>query len=191
MEKIVKQFGNSLGISFDSEDKELHNISQGDVIDLNISNIKKQKSKSIGGKEKIVYAYVCGDILHRGHLLHLKNAKAMGDKLIVGVLTDEAIMEKKSRPVMSYPERLELVSSLKMVDMAVIQEKYSPHDNVLRYRPDILMESDSHSNELIKESEETMKKIGGKVIVSPYYNEQSSTNIKNRIKEQMAKNKQV
>ena len=43
----------------------------------------------------LVYAYVCGDILHEGHLLQLENAKAMGDKLIVGVLTDEAIMEKK------------------------------------------------------------------------------------------------
>ena len=51
---------------------------------------------------KIVYAYVCGDILHEGHLLFLENAKALGDKLIVGVLTDEAVMEKKARPALSF-----------------------------------------------------------------------------------------
>ena len=42
----------------------------------------------------VVYAYVCGDILHEVHLLQLENAKALGDKLIVGVLTDKAVMEK-------------------------------------------------------------------------------------------------
>ncbi len=43
----------------------------------------------------VVYAYICGDVLHKGHIEHLKNAKALGDKLIVGVLTDTAIIEKK------------------------------------------------------------------------------------------------
>ncbi len=43
----------------------------------------------------LVYAYVCGDILHTGHLLQLRNAKALGDILVVGVLTDRAVMEKK------------------------------------------------------------------------------------------------
>jgi len=130
----------------------------------------------------IVYAYVCGDILHKGHLLHLKNAKALGDVLIVGVLTDEAVMEKKDRPIVSFPERLDVIGSLEMVDAAIPQESYSPVHNVWKIRPDILVESGSHEESLVARSIECMKKIGGKVITFPYYPEQSSTAIKNKIK---------
>lgn len=129
----------------------------------------------------VIYAYVVGDILHKGHLLHLKNAKALGDILIVGVLTDEAVMEKKDRPVLDFAERLELVGSLKMVDVAIPQGTYSPVQNVWKVRPDILVESGSHEEGLVASGIECMKKIGGKVITLPYYPEQSSTAIKNRI----------
>jgi len=66
---------------------------------------------------KTVYAYVCGDILHKGHVLHLKNSKKFGDLLIVGILTDDAIMEKKPKPTMSFDERMFLVNELKCVDI--------------------------------------------------------------------------
>ena len=130
----------------------------------------------------IVYAYVCGDIIHRGHLLALKNAKILGEILIVGVLTDEAIMECKSKPTISFYERLEIVSALKYVDIVVPQKEYSPHDNVAMIKPDILMESQSHSKELLDQSGDLMKKIGGRMIVMPYFFEQSSTRIKDKIK---------
>jgi cytidyltransferase-like protein len=136
-----------------------------------------------------VYAYVCGDILHRGHLLALKNAASLGDFLIVGVLTDEAIMEKKDKPVISFDERLELVNELRVVDIAVPQHEYAPHTNIMNIRPDILMESTSHSKELIEKSRKCMDKIEGKVVVFSYYPYQSSTEIKNKIKEEGEKNK--
>jgi len=129
----------------------------------------------------IVYAYVCGDIIHKGHLLHLKNAAALGNFLIVGVLTDRAVMEKKKKPIISFEERLEIVSSLKMVSMAVPQDTYSPHENVRALKPDILIESQSHDEELINKSRECMEEIGGDVFVMPYFPEQSSTNIKKKI----------
>ena len=81
----------------------------------------------------IIYAYVCGDILHKGHIEHLKNCKALGDKLIVGVLTDKAIMEKKPRSIMGFDERFDLIRSLKWVDVVVAQHTYSPLGNV-KYR---------------------------------------------------------
>lgn len=130
----------------------------------------------------IVYTYVCGDLLHRGHLLYLKNAKLLGDFLIVGVLTDEAVAEKKDRPVICFEERIELVECLKMVDIAVPQSQYSPSLNLNRLKPDILMESSSHDDKLIEEGKANMKKIGGKVVVASYYPYQSSTEIKNKIK---------
>ncbi len=129
---------------------------------------------------KIVYAYVVGDILHEGHLLALENAKALGDKLIVGVLTDKAVMEKKSRPAIPFKERIRLIRSLKCVDCAVPQDDYSPINNIKAIQPDIHMESTSHiGNPYIKQLRKAFK---GRIIMMPYYPEQSSTNIKNEIR---------
>ena len=127
----------------------------------------------------IVYTYVCGDILHKGHIEYLKNAKALGDKLIVGVLTDTAIMEKKPRPAMNFDERFDLVCSLKWVDVVVAQGAYSPLDNVMTLKPDILVEATDHEKQ---PANEFMESIGGRVFVMPYYPDHSSTKIKNEIK---------
>lgn len=131
----------------------------------------------------IVYAYVVGDILHYGHLRHLLNAKALGDKLIVGVLTDEAVMEKKLRPVIPFAERLALIGALECVDLAVPQKTYAPHDNVKTMGVDILVESTSHNETLRAHGKSLMESLGGRMVVMPYYQEQSSTNIKEKIRD--------
>ena len=135
---------------------------------------------------RIVYSYYVLDIVHKGHLLMMKNAKAIaGDdgKLIVGILTDEAVMEKKERPTLPFEERIELAGAIKYVDIAVAQETYSPLPNVMRIKPDILMESASHDEAAIEEAREYMESINGKVIVLPYFPSQSSSDIKDKIKE--------
>ena len=133
----------------------------------------------------IVYSYYVLDIIHSGHLLMMKNAKTMAGpdgKLIVGILTDKAAMEKKPKPIISFEERMEIASSIKYVDIVVAQDTYSPLPNAIRIKPDILMESTSHTEEAIQEAEAVMKKINGRVVVLPYYPSQSSTSIKNLIK---------
>jgi phosphoenolpyruvate phosphomutase len=135
---------------------------------------------------RIVYSYYVLDIVHKGHLLMMKNAKAIagdGGKLIVGILTDEAVMEKKERPTLPFEERIELAGAIKYVDIAVAQETYSPLPNVMRIKPDILMESASHDEAAVEEAREYMESINGKVIVLPYFPSQSSTDIKDKIKE--------
>ena len=130
--------------------------------------------------EKIVYTYVCGDIIHEGHLLYLENAKALGAKLVVGVLTDQAVMEKKSKPTMPFEKRLRLIQSLKCVDCTVPQNEYSPINNIKAIQPDILIESTSHiGNQYLKQLKKIFK---GRIIMFPYYSEQSSTKIKEKIK---------
>lgn len=138
---------------------------------------------------KIGYTYVVADIFHFGHLKYLQRGKKLCDKLIVGVLTDEATMEKKQKPIVSYKERLEVVKSIKCVDRAIIQKTYSPIPNVKRLKPDILIESASHTKEAIKEAKENMKKIGGEVRVLSYYKPQSSTSIKLKILNEYKVNK--
>ena len=77
---------------------------------------------------------------------------------------------------------MNLAGAIKYVDLVVAQETYSPLPNIMRIKPDILMESASHSEEAIEEAREYMESINGRVIVIPYYPAESSTHIKNEIK---------
>ena len=115
----------------------------------------------------------------------MKNSKAIAGKdgkLIVGILTDEATMEKKPKPVLSFEERMDLADAIKFVDVVVSQETYSPLQNIKDIKPDILMENPHHDNGVITEAREFMESVGGRVVILPYYPLQSSTNIKNIIK---------
>jgi len=129
-------------------------------------------------RKKTIYAYVVGDILHVGHLMHLKRAKKQGDHLIVGVLTTKATMEKKSKPIIRFQERMEMVEALKCVDEVVTQYTYSPLQNIKFLRPDVLMESEDHD---YQPANDYVFNYGGKVIQSPYYQSQSSSLIKQKI----------
>ena len=134
---------------------------------------------------KIVYSYYCLDILHIGHIIDLKKSKEVAGEngtLIIGILTDEAIMEKKPKPIFPFKERIEIASSIKYVDEVVPQKTYSPLDNLILFKPNILMESTSHSQESIDKLTNYMKSVGGRVVMNPYYKEQSSAKIKNLIK---------
>ena len=135
----------------------------------------------------IVYSYYVLDIIHRGHLLMMKNSKAIAGpngRLIVGIVSDEAVIEKKGRPpVLSFSERLELAQAIEYVDLVVAQPTYSPFDNVRKIKPNILMESESHDETQIEEGRRLMESLGGKVIVMPYFHGQSSTAIKAQIRD--------
>lgn len=134
-----------------------------------------------------VYSYYVLDIVHRGHLLMMRNSKAIAGengRLIVGIVSDEAVIKQKGKaPILSFSERLELAQAIKYADVVVAQNEYSPLETIKKLNPSILMESDSHSAAQIQENREYMESIGGKVIVMPYFHAQSSTQIKNIIKE--------
>jgi len=121
------------------------------------------------------YAYVVGDILHVEHLRHLRNCKSLCDKLIVGVLTDEAAMEKKPKPTVPFQERMQMVHAIRWVDVVVAQTVYLPVPNILRIEPDILFEYELH--EVTHYSE-----FKGRVVVMPYSPGHSSTLIKEKIR---------
>lgn len=146
-----------------------------------IDDVIKKMSKDFS-KKRVVYTYACGDILHWGHIRYFKNAKKRGGYLIVGVLTKEAVMEKKPAPILSYKERAKVIEALECVDSVVPQTTYSPLSNVKRIKPDILVESSSHSKDAIKEAKRVMESIGGKVTIIPYYPHRSSSDIKEKIK---------
>ncbi len=128
--------------------------------------------------KKTVYAYACGDILHYGHISFLEKAKEKGDYLIVGVLSDKAIMEKKQKPIMPLDERIKVIEALKCVDLAIVQYEYSPLENVKKFKPNVLIESNSHEH---MPANAFVKDYGGKVVIIPYYKGISSSDIKNKI----------
>ena len=134
---------------------------------------------------RIVYSYYVLDIVHRGHLKMMKNAKAVAGKdgiSVVGILTKEAVLEKKpKKPILSFDERMNLAESIDCVDVVVTQDTYSPLPNLKSIQPNVCMESSSHSECDIQKVKKYMKSIGGKVIVIPYYPFRSSTEIKKEI----------
>jgi cytidyltransferase-like protein len=144
-------------------------------------------------KMRIVYSYFVLDIVHKGHLMMMRNAKAIAGedgKLVVGILTDKAVMEKKPKPLLPFEERMELAAAIKYVDVVVAQETYSPLQNAMRIRPDILIESSSHDEKDIEKARKVMEEINGSVIVLPYFPGQSSTKIKKEIS-RISKNKKI
>jgi len=78
------------------------------------------------------------DLLHLGHLHYLEEAKRLGDELVVVVATDATVRQRKHEPITPERMRLELVSSLKPVDRAVLGHEGDIFQTVAEVRPDII-----------------------------------------------------
>ncbi len=78
------------------------------------------------------------DLLHLGHLHYLREAKGLGDELVVVVACDETVRERKHEPLMTDEVRAEMVSALKPVDEAIIGHEGDPYKTVEEIDPDII-----------------------------------------------------
>jgi rfaE bifunctional protein nucleotidyltransferase chain/domain len=90
---------------------------------------------------KVVFTNGVFDLLHPGHIRYLRDARALGDALIVAVNSDRSVRAIKgpSRPVNPEQERAELLLGLEAVDAAVIFDEDTPHAIIGRIQPDILV----------------------------------------------------
>src|SRR3989337_2633922 len=100
-----------------------------------IVNSLKQAGK------RIVFTNGCFDIIHVGHVRYLKEARSLGDVLVVGLNSDESVRAIKgmNRPIVSQGERAEGLSSLRDVDYAVIFNEPDPYNTIAAVKPDILV----------------------------------------------------
>jgi len=138
--------------------------------------------KLLKNKDTVVYATGCFDLFHYGHLQYLEKAKQYGDKLIVGVNTDETIKKHKGYfPVIPFKQRLAVVNSLKCVDSVVTQEDGDATTTLSKLYKEGLNIKVFARGDSKDWGSDIVKKNGGRIIRIPYFHEISSTDIKNKI----------
>jgi len=98
----------------------------------------KEKREMKGKKEKVVLVSGVFDILHPGHVFFLEKARQLGDKLVVIVARDSVVEKEKRRPVIEQKQRLEVIRSLKTVDLAFLGSETDIFKPVLKIKPDII-----------------------------------------------------
>ncbi len=105
----------------------------------------RQSLKKICGRlraegAKIVFTNGCFDILHRGHVRYLEQAKKLGDVLIVGLNSDRSVAGiKPGRPINAQRDRAAVLAALCMVDFVVIFDEKTPYRLIRALRPDVLV----------------------------------------------------
>ena len=123
----------------------------------------------------IVYAAGTWDMFHVGHLNVFKNAKALGDVLIVGVSTDELVRKyKKHDPMVSYEDRVAVVAACRYVDAVVPQRVLEKEEQLKKLDVDILVVGDDWWDRKVG-GHDFMVEAGRRVVYLPYTQGRSST----------------
>lgn len=146
------------------------------------NEIKKISENLHNQNKKIVFTNGCFDILHRGHIEYLKEAKKLGDVLIIGLNSDNSVKKIKgdNRPINCEEDRAEILSQLKPVDFVVIFNEDIPYELIKSIVPDILVKGgDWKIKEII--GSDIVIKNGGKVKSLKYFPTSSTSNIIKKI----------
>lgn len=129
--------------------------------------------------KSMVVGYTTGvyDLFHIGHLNLLRNARAMCDRLIVGVTTDELLLEYKHKyPVIPFVERCEVLRALDCVDVVVPQRDMDKFAAWEKLKFDIMFVGDDwHSTPKWETYEEQFDRAGVRIVYFPYTPGTSST----------------
>jgi D-glycero-beta-D-manno-heptose 1-phosphate adenylyltransferase len=119
-----------------------------------------------GEGKKIVFTNGVFDILHPGHVRYLRDARALGDLLIVGVNSDrsvKALAKAPDRPINGESERAEVLAALASVDAVVVFDEDTPHAIISALQPDILVKgADWGENAIV--GRDVVEARGGKVV---------------------------
>ncbi len=132
---------------------------------------------------KKVYVAFSADILHEGHINILKRAARFG-KVIVGLLTDEAIASYRQLPHLNYKQREIVLKNIKFVDTVISQKTLDYSENLKLIKPDFVLHGDDWKVGVQKITRKKviklLKKWSGKLIEVPYTKNISSTQIKDK-----------
>ena len=140
----------------------------------------------------MVIGYTTGvyDLFHIGHVNLLRNAKALCEKLIVGVTVDDLVAYKGKRSVIPFHERIEVVRACRYVDVAIPQTEIDKIETVKKLNANYLFVGDDwYNNDRWKTMENSLSELHCKVIYFPYTQGTSSTLINNTLKDLRSTNK--
>jgi D-beta-D-heptose 7-phosphate kinase/D-beta-D-heptose 1-phosphate adenosyltransferase len=133
---------------------------------------------------RIVFTNGVFDILHPGHIRYLRDARALGDLLIVGLNSDrsvKALAKGPNRPINPEAERVEVLSALASVDAVVIFDEDTPHAIISALQPDILVKgADWGENAIV--GRDIVEARGGRVARIALAEGYSTTKIIERIR---------
>jgi D-beta-D-heptose 7-phosphate kinase/D-beta-D-heptose 1-phosphate adenosyltransferase len=128
--------------------------------------------------KRVVFTNGCFDIIHIGHIRYLREARTLGDLLVVGINSDRSVsIIKPDRPVNSQDQRAEVLASLEMVDYVTIFDEETPYELIKSIQPDVLAKGGDWKKEDIIGSD-----IAKETYSLPYIKGISTTGIIERIK---------
>lgn len=138
--------------------------------------------------KKIVFTNGCYDLLHVGHVRCFKQAKSLGDILVVGLNSDRSVRALKGtpRPIVPEGERAEVLSALDCIDYVVIFDEDDPREIIARIKPDILVKGGDWTIDTII-GRDIVEAYGGTVLSLPLTPGVSTTAIVNSIVSHLSK----
>ena len=131
-------------------------------------------------KHKIVFTNGCFDILHRGHIEYLSQARDKGEILVIGLNSDASVKRIKGegRPVQDETSRALVLASLRIVDAVVLFDEDTPYELIKIVKPDVLVKGADYTEETIVGAD-IVKANGGQVVVIPLVEGYSTSKILN------------
>ena len=116
------------------------------VVEFDFTHFNRSRNS-----KKIVFTNGCFDILHRGHVQYLKEAKKLGEVLIVGVNSDESVKRLKGnkRPINSLQDRIFMLESLQIIDHIIPFNEDDPYKLIEKLKPDILVKGGDYKQKKI------------------------------------------
>lgn len=138
--------------------------------------------KKTGRKAKTVYVGMSADIIHHGHIRIIDTARKYG-KVIIGLLTDQAIASYKRVPILNFKQRKQVIENITGVHKVIAQKTLDYVENLEKIKPDFVVHGDDWKTGVQQETRErvisTLKKWGGRLIEPKYTTGVSSTDIIN------------
>lgn len=132
--------------------------------------------------KRLVFTNGCFDLLHPGHVRYLKQARSLGDALVVALNSDRSvrILKGEGRPILNEAERAEVISALESVDYVVVFDEETPRELIADLLPDVLVKGgDWKLDEII--GREEVEAAGGSVRSLPYVEGSSTSEIIDRL----------
>ncbi len=145
--------------------------------------LKKELDRLRSKGKRIVFTNGCFDILHVGHARYLKEARKIGDVLVLAVNSDVSVrtIKGEKRPIIPEKERAEMVASLEAVDYVTIFSETTSRELIEYLKPNVLVKGGDWAEENVV-GRESVAKWGGKVVIIPEIEGASTTNIVEKIR---------